>query len=504
MGAGSLSYISIIVFAVALSTGSVFAVDHGASCCGDLEERIAELEATTATKGNRKMSLTISGQVNRLIMWWDDGRSSNTYYGIESTPFSSRFDFTGKARITPKVNAGFQLTIDSRAGGYSGGLSQLDEDGKFSALVPNVNTGSTGPIGLPSFNAPDSGSYFANGRRIFWWIEQEDIGRLSVGRTDLPGLFATIDMTGGQLYLVAGDPSFINGSFYIRGPAGQYYAMVWGFIIDAAQGFNRTELVRYDSPTWHGFIYSAGVAEAGNYWGTMVRYAGEHAGFRVAAQIGYERITDVASPGVIDPANVAYVGNPPNIREAGANLSVLHKSTGLFAQGSFGISRFGGSIIGAPSGYDNQFSVNRKDSSIRLVQAGLSKNWFGPGITSVYGEYWITDDVGADITGATGTSVGRDFAASANTTGFTAVRGVTATEFRAWGIGIAQDLDVAASTTIYAGYRHLESSIRCTDLMTAATCSGGVSPKAVPGTFTTHKLATEPLDVIITGARVRF
>ena len=236
MGAGSLSYISIIVFAVALSTGSVFAVDHGASCCGDLEERIAELEATTATKGNRKMSLTISGQVNRLIMWWDDGRSSNTYYGIESTPFSSRFDFTGKARITPKVNAGFQLTIDSRAGGYSGGLSQLDEDGKFSALVPNVNTGSTGPIGLPSFNAPDSGSYFANGRRIFWWIEQEDIGRLSIGRTDLPGLFATIDMTGGQLYLVAGDPSFINGSFYIRGPAGQYYAMVWGFIIDAAQG----------------------------------------------------------------------------------------------------------------------------------------------------------------------------------------------------------------------------------------------------------------------------
>src|SRR5215467_15054504 len=97
----------------------------------------------------------------------------------------------------------------------------------------------TGPIGLPSFNAPTSGCYFANGRRIFWWIEHEDIGRLSVGRTDLPGLFATIDMTGGQLYLVAGDPSFINGSFFIRGPAGQYYAMVWGFIIDAAQGYNR-------------------------------------------------------------------------------------------------------------------------------------------------------------------------------------------------------------------------------------------------------------------------
>jgi hypothetical protein len=319
----------------------------------------------------------------------------------------------------------------------------------------------------------------------------------------LPGLFATIDMTGGQLYLVAGDPSFINGSFFIRGPKGQYYAMVWGFIIDAAAGFNRTELVRYDSPNWHGFIYSAGVAEAGDYWGTMVRYAGEHGGFRVAAQVGYERITDVASPAVIDPTNVAYVGNAPNIKEVGANLSILHKSTGLFAQGSFGISRFGGSIIGAPSGYDNQLSVNRKDSSIWLVQAGVSKNWFGLGITSVYGDYWITNNVGADITGATGTTVGRDFTAPANTTGFIAIRGVTATEFRAWGFGVAQDLD-AASTTIYAGYRHLESSIRCTDLAMAATCSGGVSPTALPVTFTTHKLATEPLDVILTGARVKF
>jgi len=182
---------------------------------------------------------------------------------------------------------------------------------------------------------------------------------------------------------------------------------------------------------------------------------------------------------------------------------VLHKSTGLFAQGSFGISHFGGSIIGAPSGYDNQLSVNRKDSSIWLIQTGVSKNWSGTGITSVYGEYWITNYVGADITGATGTTVGRDFTTPANTTGFTAIRGVTATEFRAWGFGIAQDLD-AAITTIYAGYRHLESSIRCTDLVIAATCSGGVSPTALPGTFTTHKLATEPLNLILTGARVKF
>ena len=73
----------------------------------------------------------------------------------------------------------------------------------------------------------------------------------------------------------------------------------------------------------------------------------------------------------------------------------------LEARHPHGISRFGGSIIGAPSGHDSQFSVNRKDSSIGFVQAGLSKNWSGTGITSVYGEYWTTNNVGADITGAT-------------------------------------------------------------------------------------------------------
>src|SRR5262249_14911054 len=154
------------------------------SCCAELEERIAELEVTTATQGNRKVSLTISRQVNRIIMWWDDGHSSNTYYGLESTNFTSRFDFTGKARVTQKVNAGFQLTIDSRAGDTAGASasSTRTENSRRSFRTST----DTGPIGLPSFNAPTLGCYFANGRRIFWWIEHEDIGRLSVGRLEPP------------------------------------------------------------------------------------------------------------------------------------------------------------------------------------------------------------------------------------------------------------------------------------------------------------------------------
>lgn len=41
------------------------AADLGGDCYADLEERVAELEATTARKGNRKVSLEVSGQVTK-------------------------------------------------------------------------------------------------------------------------------------------------------------------------------------------------------------------------------------------------------------------------------------------------------------------------------------------------------------------------------------------------------------------------------------------------------
>ncbi len=58
---------------------SATAADLGGNCCADLEERIAELEATTVRKGNRKVSLTITGWVGEQMTWWDDGHEKNVY-----------------------------------------------------------------------------------------------------------------------------------------------------------------------------------------------------------------------------------------------------------------------------------------------------------------------------------------------------------------------------------------------------------------------------------------
>ena len=77
------------------------AADLGGNCCADLEERIAELEATTVRKGNRKVSLAISGFVGHTVMWWDDGTQSDMYIG-DGGNYGSRFRLVGAAKISPQ------------------------------------------------------------------------------------------------------------------------------------------------------------------------------------------------------------------------------------------------------------------------------------------------------------------------------------------------------------------------------------------------------------------
>ena len=179
-----------------MGASSSQAADLGGNCCADLEERIAELEATTARKGNRKMSLTISGQVHRAVIWYDDGHSSKTYYGLDSTNSSSRFVFAGSAKINPKISMGFEIMIEIEAGGTSSKVNQFDEDGKLGA--PDRQPAQP----CSSFNPHNVDAYFGDARHAAWWIEHTDLGRMTVGRWESAGVLGTIDLTG-HLFLPA-------------------------------------------------------------------------------------------------------------------------------------------------------------------------------------------------------------------------------------------------------------------------------------------------------------
>jgi hypothetical protein len=166
------------LFVGGVAMPSAKAADLGGDCCADLEERVAELEATTARKGNRKMSLTVTGQVNRLVMWWDDGHDSGTYYGLDNTNSSSRFSFLGEAKISSRWKTGFEIMVEIEAGGTSSKVSQWDEDGKVGTQINGATAA--------SFNAANVDAYGGDWRRALWWIEDKDLGRITVGRTRAP------------------------------------------------------------------------------------------------------------------------------------------------------------------------------------------------------------------------------------------------------------------------------------------------------------------------------
>src|SRR6476646_12004704 len=130
-----------------LSAGSASAADLGGNCCADLEERVAELEATTARKGNRRVSLTVSGHVNEAVMWFDDGHERNVYIGTNMIA-QTRFRFVGQAKITPDVKAGYLLEIGTEAPSLSNNNANQDD---FSGGVLSI-------------------------RHSAWWIEHRELG----------------------------------------------------------------------------------------------------------------------------------------------------------------------------------------------------------------------------------------------------------------------------------------------------------------------------------------
>jgi hypothetical protein len=474
------------LFVGGVAMPSAKAADLGGDCCADLEERVAELEATTARKGNRKMSLTITGQVHRMIMYWDDGHSHDTYYGIDNTNSSSRFSFLGSAKISPNVSMGFEIMIEVEAGGTSSKLNQFDEDGKVGTQINGA--------GAASFNANNVDAYFGDARRVAWWIEDRNLGRLTIGRFESAGAITTIDLAGiGQ----AASPSVVlnQGSFLLRSSSGQYLAMPWSSMGDPSANQGRTELLRYDSPSLMGFIASASIAEAGDYWGVMLRYAGEFSGFRLAAGIGYENVTDrqTSPAGINLPAPVGLIGGAgpadlavaePEVEAWGAGLSIMHVPSGLFAQGHYMAAEFScNGSSAAVSQYWGQTVDCKSDATQWLVQAGIAKNWFGIGNTAIYGEYSQNNGWGSVDTVA-----GRSYSA-ATIPGAITVAGVRDTEMTVWGAGIVQQIDAAAST-LYLSYRHFSADVDC-----AVACISGSSAKS---------FSPEDFHAVMGGAIVKF
>ena len=322
------------------------AADLGGDCCADLEERVAELEATTARKGNRKVSLTISGQVTTGVMAWDTegltaASNDNNVYVVDNTNAGATFFvLSGSARINPTVSAGFDLAVSIAAGARSNQVSQADDDG---------GAGGDSTLALIRAN---------------WYLDSKTLGRLTVGRLNSASA-GTVGIDLGGIGVVANaNVGYWNAGF----SAG---AESWGNLMGGGTvygaGLSRANGVMYNSPTVGGLSVSASWGED-DYYDAALRYAGEFSGFRLAAAIAYANNVGGLGDFVDNPG--AGGREPTQVK---GSASLLHTATGLFVQGSYLVQ-------------DND-QAGSDDTTLWNLQGGIAKNWTGLGNTVLYGEY---------------------------------------------------------------------------------------------------------------------
>jgi hypothetical protein len=418
------------------------AADLGGDCCADLEERVAELEATTARKGNRKVSLTVSGQVQTALMAWDNGDRSDVYIVDVPTVGGTFFQFNGDAKINPSLSAGFQIQVGFDRGSRSHQVTENDDDGSSAG----AGAGDTTVV-----------ITLAN-----WYLDHKQLGRVTVGRANTATAGITGIDLGGAGVIANVNVGYWNRNFTAIGAGGGGVAFNWGDLLGGGtvngSTLSRGNVINYTTPTFGGFSASAAWGE-NDVWDVALRYAGEHAGFRVAAGIGYS--DNAGGLGEVSSLRDPVLGQEPKMVKGSA--SILHVATGLYVSGSY-------------IRQDNDLA-GRDDTTLWYVNAGISKNWTGLGNTVLYGEYTRVED---GVQSTTNTVAGGS--RNANGVGLNS-------EATVWGLGIVQHVD-AAAMEVFLAYRHYDGSV-------GAFVTGGEIPVQ-------HPASDSEMDVVMGGARIRF
>lgn len=451
---------------LALGAVDTRAADLGGNCCADLEERVAELEATTARKGNRRVSLTISGHVNEAVLFWDDGVETGAR--MVTNGFNmTRFRFRGSAKISAEWSAGFYLEFGLGRTGMSSDVDQ--EDGS--------RGGGYSPPGI---------------RHQALWIKSRSLGTIWLGHTT-DAVDGLIDICLGcpvtsssEASLGWGDIIVASGGRYLHQviaapaavtapgnagpvPVGFENSITWASLGIGQEGHYgaRTGLVKYVSPTFVGFSFSASWADAddglaeynkvrghGYDWDVALRYAAEFGAMRFAAGGGYSEVSVKGA----------------KLNSWATSGSLQHVPTGLYIHGN----------------YRTQEAEAGGDDSAWAVQVGVAQKWSSVGKTTFWMQYAEHDNDYREFTYW-------DCSAACLDTD-KRIAQVFGIEGQIISLGINQKID-AAALELYVTYWNVQGS----GSVHSIDGTGEISRKTSLG-----KYNLDDLNVIMAGARIQF
>jgi hypothetical protein len=351
----------LIVSTLSLTPTPARAADLGGDCCADLEERVAELETTTVRKGNKKVSLTLSGRVHANIMYWNDNSSlnfpndpgtafdhnSDVYFG-NTAGSGSNIVLNGSGRVSSDLSAGFLMTLANDFGGTN---DQIDHQ-KGPSLTGDttyvfLSSKSLGELRLGNMASASDNGYYLN------------FGAATVG-----------GLAGGRF----------TGDFRLRNTAGKLTDVTYTQILHEWADKNENRLM-YISPNLGGFKLYADIG-GDDTASAALAWVGRFNTVNVEAGVGYQtstRIDGVSHQAQFTAATASTAFRPmtdttnSNLRELGVSGSIWETGSGLFLSGEY--SRAYAAAAG------------RQDITNWFVEGGWQKNVSGLGLTSLYAQY---------------------------------------------------------------------------------------------------------------------
>jgi predicted porin len=424
----------------AMHATPVKAADLGGDCCADLEQRVADLEATTVRKGTKKVSVTISGWVVKSFNVWDDGNITNTVVGDKDADLASRFAIDGSAQISPGWSAGFDMTVT--APGSTFGILGDQANHGLGGLNNDINT-------LYSY----------------MYIKSDKWGTVSWGKvspaSDNPAVLA--DISGSVIESNAvwfEGPDFNLRPSGAKGTAG-LSSLTWSAFLEcyplSGAGIGADcngapyDAVLYTSPTFGGFSLQASFGED-DVGDVAVFYNGDWGNFKTSAAYAYTHVT---------PHQVGFGNNiSDDLNQVGA--TIMHVPSGLGVYGEYQHDSLSGAS--GPGTSDDVY----------YIKPFIKKGFTPLGDTTIYGEYGKYNNqmflagqssdlctVGfTDPLGGTETMAGTT--ACANNPG--GIR-TTGSDVQRWGAGVVQSID-SASLALFARWQHEDVNL---DLINATT-----------------------------------
>lgn len=295
--------------------------------------------AAPISSGADKVRVSLSGQVDRALLYGNDGKSS-AIRNVDNIISSTRFRLLGEARPFENDTVfGTNLELEVR---------------------PNLSNQQTIAQSLPQA----AGNVFPTIRQADVYAASPDYGgvRLGFGSTasyltnefDLSGTViahyvGVAEMDGGFAFRQKGAALVPNGAGgkLVLSPGGAFGPAV-GSVFNNFGGLGRDDRLRYDTPVWNGLQFSTSYVDGGSY-DAALRLGREIGDFRIIAAVAgmdathrdHAPTTNLGYAGVPagDVSGVSLGGvnaapNAPNLADVSPNgsrqfdgsLSVLHAS----------------------------------------------------------------------------------------------------------------------------------------------------------------------------------